>query len=125
MKFDPEQNKQISEAKGRGERRVVISFTPDQRKEWRAIVDQELAGKEENVVRARNVKAAAECAGFFGDVRRAILLSRLPVNELAAQIGVIPNALQDFQVGDADLPATALDRLIERLGLKLVQEIPR
>jgi hypothetical protein len=27
--------------------------------------------------------------------------------------------------GDAQLPSTALDRLLEKLGLRLMQEIPR
>lgn len=70
-----EQKDQVEQAKARGERRAFVSFTPEQRKEWRTMVELEMAGKEENIVHARKIKTAAEQAGFFGDVRRAILLS--------------------------------------------------
>ena len=41
------------------------------------------------------------------------------------EIGVEPRILSDFRAGDAELPAEALDRLIEVLGLRLMQEIAR
>jgi hypothetical protein len=88
-------------------------------------MQQELAGKEENPAYFRSIKAAAERPGFFGDVRRAVALSRRPTNELADEIGVAPQLLSDFRAGDAELPAAALDRLIETLGLRLMQEIAR
>lgn len=68
---------------------------------------------------------AARQAGMFGAVRRAIILSRRPVAELAREIGVAPRLLSDFRAGDGDLPCAALDRLLEALGLRLMQEIPR
>jgi hypothetical protein len=125
MQLTPEQQELVRQARGRGERRVFLQFTPEQRRAWRQIVDQEMAGKEENIAHFRKIKAAAEQPGFFGDVRRAILLSRPSINQLAADIGVEPSVLSDFQAGDAELPAAALDRLIDRLGLRLMQEIPR
>jgi hypothetical protein len=88
-------------------------------------VDQEMAGKEANIAHIRKIKLAAEQPGFFGDVRRAILLSRPSISKLAADIGVEPRVLSDFQADDAELPAAALDRLIAALGLRLMQEIPR
>ncbi len=45
--------------------------------------------------------------------------------ELAKEIDVDPRLLSDFRAGEAELPAAALDRLIESLGLRLMQEIPR
>jgi hypothetical protein len=125
MQLTPEQQELVRQARGRGERRVFLQFTPEQRQAWRQVVDQEMAGKEENIAHFRKIKAAAEQPGFFGDVRRAILLSRPSINQLAADIGVEPSVLSDFQAGDAELPAAALDRLIDRLGLRLMQEIPR
>jgi hypothetical protein len=65
---------------------------------------------------------AAEQPGFFGDVRRAILASRRPIDELAAAIGVDARVLSDFRAGNEELPAGALDRLLETLGLRLMQE---
>ena len=125
MQLTPEQRAQVRQAKARGGRRVPVCFTPEQRQAWRELVDQELAGKEKNIAHARKIKAAAEQAGFFGDVRRAIWLSRPSFGDLAATIGVEPNTLSDFCAGDVELSATALDRLIQALGLRLMQEIPR
>ncbi len=120
----PEQLEAIRQAKAAGEKRVTMNFTPQQKAEWEAVVQQELADKEENIANFRKIKAAAEQRGFFGDVRRAIVLSRRPVHELAAEIGVDSTLLSDFRAGEAELPSAALDRLLETLGLRLMQEIP-
>jgi hypothetical protein len=125
MDLTPEQQGQVRRAEAAGQKRVMLKFTPRQKAEWEAAVQQELAGKEENTAHLRKVKTATEQAGFFGDLRRAIALSRRPAHELAADIGVDWRLLSDFRAGDAELPSTALDRLIESLGLRLVQEIPR
>jgi hypothetical protein len=125
MQLTSEQQEQIRQAKALGERRISVSFTPEQRKSWREIVDQELAGKEENIAHFRKVKAAAEQPGFFGDIRRSIALSRLPIGELSTAIGIDPRVLSEFRAGDAELPSAVLDRLVDVLGLRLMQEIPR
>jgi hypothetical protein len=125
MELTPEQREQIMQAKAAGEKRVTLNFTPQQKAEWHATVQQELAAKEENIAHVRKIKAAAEQRGFFGDVRRAIALSGRPVHELAIEIGVDWRVLSDFRAGDAELPSAALERLIETLGLRLMQEIPR
>ena len=125
MQLTPEQQTQLAQAKSVGEKRVALNFTPQQKAEWEAAVQQELAGKEENLDRLRKIKAAAEQGGFLGDLRRAIALSRRPVQELAAEIGVDWRLLSDFRSGDAELPSPALDRLVAALGLRLMQEIPR
>ena len=125
MQLTPEQKEQLRQAKERGERRVYVQLTPEQKKEYREAVAQEMAGKEANIAHCLKIKTAAEQPGFFGDVRRAILLSRPSIVDLAAAIGVESRVLSDFQAGEAELPASALDRLIETLGLRLMQEIPR
>jgi len=115
----------MREAKLRGERRIYLEFTPEQRKNYREAVAVEMAGKEANIARARKIKAAAEAPGFFGDIRRAIILSRPSIQELALAIGVEPAVLSDFQAGEAELSAKAVERLLDKLGLRLMQEIPR
>jgi hypothetical protein len=125
MQLTSEQQEQIQQAKANNERRVTLPFSPAQKQDWQQAVEQELGGKEENVSRFRLVKAAAEQPGIFGDVRRAILLSRLPVGELAAAIGVDQRVFSDFRAGEADLPSAAFERLVETLGLRLMHEIPR
>lgn len=125
MQLTPEQQEQVRQAKARGERRVTLEWTCDQKKAWRQAVEQELAGKEENIAHLRKVIAAAEEPGFFGDLRRAIVQSRRSPSELCAAIGVEPHVFSDFRAGEAELPAAALQPLIETLGLRLMQEIPR
>jgi DNA-binding MarR family transcriptional regulator len=125
MQLTPEQQEQVRQAKAGGERRVYVQLTPAQRKAYQEAVDLELAGKDENIAHCQKIKVAAEQPGFFGDVRRAILSSRPSIGDLAATIGVDPRLLSDFQASEAELPAAALDRLLETLGLRLMQEIPR
>ena len=125
MQLTPEQQEQVENAKAAGEKRVTVRFTAEQQAQWQESVRQELEGKEENIVHGRKIKAAAEQPGLFGDVRRAIVLSGRPVDELAKEIGVAVRLLSDFRAGESDLPAPALDRLLDILGLRLMQEIRR
>ena len=123
MELTPEQEEQVRRARAGGSRRVTLEFTAEQRAQWRAAAEQELSDKEENLAYFRKVKAAAERPGFFGDLRKALASSGRPNDQLAAEIGVAPQLLSDFRAGDAALPAAALDRLIQALGLRLMREI--
>ncbi len=125
MQLTPEQQEQVEQAKAAGEKRVTVRFSAEQKAEWQEAVRQELDGKDENIAQWRKIKAAAEQPGFFGDVRRAIVLSERPTNELAKAIGVEARLLSDFRAGEAELPAAALDRLLDLLGLRLMQDIRR
>ena len=125
MPLTPEQQDEVRKAKAAGDNRVTIGFTAQQKDQWEAAVQEELAGKEENIAHLRKIQAAAEQPGFFGDLRRAIVASRRSVDELSAGIGVDQRLLSDFRAGDAELPAAALERLVDTLGLRLMQEIPR
>ncbi len=125
MPWTPEQQDEVRKARAAGDKRVTIGFTAQQKDQWEAVVQEELAGKEENIAHLRKIQAAAEQPGFFGDLRRAIVASRRSVDELSAGIGVDQRLLSDFRAGDAELPAAALERLVDTLGLRLMQEIPR
>lgn len=125
MHLTPEQREQIRQAKASGASRVMLGFAGTQQATWSSTVTDELAAKEENMERFLKIKQASEQTGFFGDIRRAILLSRIPVDELSAKIGVDSRSFSDFRAGEAELPAIALDRLVEALGLRLMHEIPR
>ena len=125
MQLTPEQQEQLQQAKAAGEKRVHLRLTAGQRNEWQSAVEEELACKDENIAHIQKVRATAEQPGFFGDVRRAIVLSRRPMAELATEIDVDPRLFSDFRAGEAELPAAALSRLLEALGLRLMQEIPR
>lgn len=125
MNLTPAQNEQVAQARARGERRLNIQLTPEQRQAYLDDVERELAAKNENLAHFRKIRAAAEQPGFFGDVRRAILLAAPSVPDLATAIGIDRRVLSDFQAGDAELSSDALDRLLAQLGLRLMQEIPR
>jgi len=123
MQLTPEQHEQVRSARAAGGQRTTVRFAAGQRAEWRAAVEEELAGKDANIAHLRKIKAACEQPGFFGDVRRAMASSRRPIDELAGQIGVEPRLLSDFRAGEAELPSAALERLLRTLGLRLMQEI--
>lgn len=124
MKLNSSQLAQVQQAKIDGQARTRIELSDEQKHDWQTEVQQENAGRVENIAHLQKIRAAANQAGFFGDVRRSMLHARRPIEELAAAMGVEPNLLSDFRAGDADLPPAALDRLIEALGLRLMQEIP-
>jgi len=63
MQLTPEQQQQLQQAKAAGDKRVTLRFTAEQRHEWQAAVQQERAGKEENIAHFRKIKAAAEQRG--------------------------------------------------------------
>jgi hypothetical protein len=125
MELTPEQKRQIHQAKTRGEKRVTVQFTDEQRRAYEDSVARELAGSGENSAHIRKIVRAAEQPGFFGDVRRAVLASRRPIGELAAATGVDARLLSDFRAGNEELPAGALDGLLDTLALRLMQEIRR
>lgn len=124
MQLTPEQKDRIRQARTHDEDRVTLSFTQDQRAQWQQAVQEELACKADNFAHYQKIVAAAQLSGFFGDIRRALLISHLPLSDLAANIGVQQRLLSDFRAADAELPSAALDRLIGALGLRLMQEIP-
>ncbi len=125
MPLTPEQQDEVRKARAAGDKRVTIGFTTQQKDAWEAAVREELADKEENIVHLRKIQAAAQQSGFFSDLRRAIVASRRRMDELSATIGVDQRLLSDFRAGNAELPAAALERLVDTLGLRLMQEIPR
>ena len=125
MKLSPEQRRAVERAKAAGDHRVGLVFTPEQKREWLAAVEVELAAKEENIALLRKIKSAAEEPGLIGDGRRAAGLSRMRLAELAGLVGVEADLFADFQAGEAQLPPSALDRLLDVLGLRLMREIPR
>ena len=121
----PEQQQIVDKARAAGEKRVTLRFTPEQKVEWQEALQQELDGRGETIAHIQKIKAVAEQPGFFGDVRRAIALSRRRIDELANVSGIDVRLLSDFRAGEADLPSAALDRLLDFLRLRVMLEIRR
>ena len=125
MQLTPEQQAVVDKAKAAGEKRALLSFTSGQTEEWQDAVRRELEGRDETIAHVQKIKAAAEQAGFFGDVRRAIAISGRRVDELARDSGIEARLLSDFRAGEKELPSAALDRLLSILGVRLMLEIRR
>ncbi len=124
MNRTPEQLQELEAAIAAGKRRIVREFTPAQREAWRRAVEEEEANKEATIAHHRRIMAAAAEPGFLGDLRRAINASGHRVITLPKEIGVDGRLLDDFRAGEAELPADIIARLVDTLGLRLMQEIP-
>jgi ribosome-binding protein aMBF1 (putative translation factor) len=123
MQLTPEQRAIAEQARREGRRGVHLTLSEEQRGEQQRAIAEEEAARDENIAAfARRRDAEAE-AGFAGDLRRAITAARRPTGQLAAELGVSAGLLEDFREGTAGLPFEAVERLIESLGLRLMQEI--
>jgi len=125
MQLTPGQFDQITSALREGKHRASVSLTDVQRQLWHHEATVEEQGRDETVARVSRIRAAAIRPGFFGDLRRAIALARIPDARLAGLVGIDVRVLEQFREGEAELSADAIERLIAALGLRLMHEIPR
>jgi DNA-binding MarR family transcriptional regulator len=125
MQLTPDQVDQMKSALAEGKRRVSVSLTDVQRQLWRNEATAEDQDRDDTVARVSRIRAAAIRPGFFGDLRRAIAMARIPDARLASLVSVDAQLLERFREGEAELPADAIERLIATLGLRLMHEIPR
>jgi len=125
MQLTPGQLDQIKSALAEGKHRVSVSLTDVQRELWKHEAAEEDHGRDETVARVSRIREAATRPGFFGDLRRAMAMARMPDTHLASLIGADAQVLERFREGQAELPADAIERLIAALGLRLMHEIPR
>jgi len=125
MQLTPDQVDQMKSALAEGKRRVSVSLTDVQRQLWRNEAAAEDQDRDDTVARVSRIRAAAIRPGFFGDLRRAIAMARIPDARLASLVSVDAQLLERFREGEAELPAAAIERLIATLGLRLMHEIPR
>lgn len=125
MQLTPGQIDQIRSALHEGKHRVSVSLSDAQRQMWHQEVAAEDLAQDETIARVRRIRAAATRPGFFGDLRRAMAVARIPDARLASLVGVDVQVLERFREGEAELPADAIERLIAALGLRLMHEIPR
>lgn len=95
------------------------TMTPEQRAEWRRVVELEQAAQPEETARWNRIAAAAREPGFSGDLRRALLNSGRKLNEFADAAEVPHATFLEWMGGEASVPSEAVDRLVEALGLRL------
>jgi ribosome-binding protein aMBF1 (putative translation factor) len=125
MQLTPRQIDQITSALQEGRHRVSVSLTGAQQQLWHHEATVEDQGRDDTVARVSRIRAAEIRPGFFGDLRRAIAMARIPDARLASLVGIDVQVLERFREGEAELPADAIERLIAALGLRLMHEIPR
>ena len=64
MQWTPGQLQRIGKARERGEGRVTLDFTRDQKTQWQKAVQEELACQEENSAHYQKILHAAKQSGF-------------------------------------------------------------
>jgi hypothetical protein len=104
-------------------RRVTRDLTPEEQERLHRAREEAAANRPELIAQARKVKAAYEEQTVSGEFRRAIIASRRPIADLAAQLGLPLEQMHAFMTGDGPLPSDALDRLANELGLR-IQAVP-
>jgi len=123
MKLTPEQQSELDRARKEGRYRVHLSLTDEQRDYVERAREQEEACRDETIADFHRLRAAESEPGFSGDLRRAITASRIRPDVIANELQIDIDLLEDFRRGDATLPSDVADRLIRRLGLRLMAEI--
>jgi hypothetical protein len=106
-----------------GPQHRIVEWTPEQIADFERRVAMELAGKEENIAYVRRLKEAAREKGFSGDLRRAIAASQKPPQDLGTELGLDGELIDQFCTGEAALSTDVIDRLVDHLGLQLMQVI--
>lgn len=124
MKLTPEQEKIVEQARREGRSRVHLDLTPDQQSEVRRGIEEEEAGRDENIEAFHRREAAEAEPGFFGDLRRAVSASGRSPIAIAEEIGTPLDTFEDFLEGQGVLAPEAIARLVSALGLRLMAEIP-
>ena len=119
MQLTPEQRAEIDRQRREqpGKRRYVLTFTPEQREQYRRAVAEEMASRDANTRRARPMLAALREPTFSGWLRRAIATSGIPHDDLAARAGADVAQINGFLVGESTLDSHVIDQLISLLGL--------
>jgi hypothetical protein len=119
MQLTPEQRAEFDRQRREqpGKRRYVLTFTLEQREQYRRAVAEEMASRAANTRRARPMLAALREPTFSGSLRRAIATSGIPQEDLAARAGTLPAQLNGFLAGESTLDSHVIDQLISTLGL--------
>jgi len=123
MKLTPEQEEEIKRQRraDRSRRNFQIELTARQSIEREELIRVEESGREDNRAMARRQLAARNERGFRGELRRAMPRKFRGRLELAETVGLDPNLLEQFYLGQAELTSSDVDRLTESLGLQLVR----
>lgn len=103
-------------------RRVYRDLTPEEAERLQMAREQAQAEMPDILQRADKLEAALREETVSGQLRQAVVASRLQYVDLARHAEISAQILADFMVGEAELNSAAFDRLAEVLGCRLVGE---
>jgi hypothetical protein len=94
----------------------------DLRKRWEA----ELAAFDPKSIEANFAKTDAAAAehSFSGFVRRSVHRGGKPLSLIAEETGIALRHLSQFMRGEGELNAAEIGRLLESVGVELVETMP-
>ncbi|NBW97857.1 MAG: hypothetical protein EBR28_14325 [Planctomycetia bacterium] len=97
MQLTEDQVDQITTALAEGKQRVSVSLTDVQRQLWRNEAVAEQQNRDDTAAHISRMRAAAIRPGFFGDLRRAVAMARIPDARLAGLVGMDVHLLARFR----------------------------
>ncbi len=102
--------------------RVVHTTSPAEAARLDALAAEIEARKDEIIERIERADAASQEDNLAGQLRRAIYASGIRPDLLASEAGLELETFLAFQVGEAELPMAAFERLAKRLGMTIVMQ---
>jgi hypothetical protein len=103
---------------------VIHQTTPEETARLEALAAEWDREKDSVIAELERKEAAAMGNSLAAQVRQAIFESFLLPDVIAKDIGVETDLVHRFQLAEEDLPFSAFEKLVKRLGLKLVRETP-
>ena len=97
MQLTEDQVDKITTALAEGKQRVSVSLTDVQRQLWRHEAVAEQQNRDDTAAHISRMRAAAIRPGFFGDLRRAVAMARIPDARLAGLVGMDVHLLARFR----------------------------
>lgn len=105
-------------------RRIIHQTTPGETARLNALADDWDREKDVMIDQFARKEAAAEGDSLAAQVRKALLESLIFPDAIAKDLGVDVDLVHRFQLAEEDLPFAVFEKLVKRLGLKLVRDTP-
>jgi len=124
MQLTPEQRAEIDRQKGEKpeSRHLYFKATSGQAAQLQTQARKSESEKPQIEADYHKLVAASEEPGFSGWLRRRIRQDGRPIRKVAEAAAVELTELSAFRLGEGTLATDAVDRLMETLHLKLVEE---
>lgn len=101
----------------------LVELTPEEDVALARGIEEEEAGKAENIAHCRHLKELLKEDSLAGDLRRGIENDARDYPDLASAAGLKTEQLRDFFWGDGDLSIAEIDRLTKALHPRLAPAV--